>query len=209
MNQDNQAYLSQDLRVFTATPVQNAVPIPGGPALSDSVNGAYKYIQDLVAYLNSTSGFTNPKGTDPFTSVFPDQYGVNQTDSSVTPFTLDLSAFPNIKLDNNYNFAVARVRLQGSSGPAGKATNVRVFFRLFSAQSNDTDYDINSTYPSNPDTAGKPGSPLVGSGNTTIPMFATCLRVCSSIPRRKPPPPPPLNPPPKNPPPPLKNGSVP
>lgn len=173
VNQDNQPYLSQDLRVFTATPAQNPVPIPGGPTLSDSFNGAYKYIQDLLTYLNSTPSFTNPKGTDPFTSVFPDQYGVNQTDSSVTPFTVDLSSFPTINLYNNYNFAVARVRLQGSSGPSGEAKNVRVFFRLFSTQSNDTDYDINSTYRSNPDTAGKPGSPLVGSGNTTIPMFAT------------------------------------
>jgi hypothetical protein len=175
VNQDNQPYLSQDLRVFVATPALNSVAIPGGPtfpASSDSVTGAYQYIQDLLNYLNSTAGFTNPKGTDPFTSVFPDQYGANQTDSSVTPFTLDFNAFP-FKLDNNYNLAVARVRLQGSSGPAGKATNVRVFFRLFSTQSNDTDYDINSTYPSNADTAGKPGSPLVGSGNTTIPMFAT------------------------------------
>ncbi len=173
VNQDNQAYLSQDLRVFTATPAQTPVPIPGGPTLSDSIAGAYQYIQDLLNYLNSTASFTNPKGTDPFTSVFPDQYGANQTDSSVTPFTLDLSAFPAIKLDNNYNFAVARVRLQGSSGPSGTATNVRVFFRLFGTQSNDTDYDINSTYPSNPDSAGKPGTPLVGSGNTTLPMFAT------------------------------------
>lgn len=172
LNQDNQPYLSQDLRVFTATPAQNSVPIPGGPTLSDSVNGAYQYIQDTLTYLNSTSSFTNPNGTDPFTSVFPDQYGVNQTDSSVTPLTIDFSAFP-FKLDNNYNFAVARVRLQGSSGLAGKATNVRVFFRLFATQSNDTDYDINSTYKSNPDPAGKPGSPLVGSGNTTIPFFAT------------------------------------
>jgi len=173
VNQDNQAYLSQDLRVFTAIPAQNAVPIPGGPTLTDSVNGAYQYIQDLLKYLNTNPSFTNPNGTDPFTSLFPDQYGANQTDSSVTPFTLDLGAFPTIKLDNNYNFAVARVRLQGSPGPAGEATSVRVFFRLFSTQSNDTDYDINSTYQSTPDSTGKPGSPLVGAGDTTIPMFAT------------------------------------
>jgi hypothetical protein len=174
VNLDNQPYLSQDLRVFTATPAQKGgIPIPGGPTLSDSIDGAYQYIKELLAYLNSNSApsFTDPKGTDPFTSIFPDQYGANQTDSSVTPFTLDLGAFPFPKLDNNYNFAVARVRLQGSSGL--KATNVRVFFRLFSAQSNDTDYDINSTYPSSPDAAGKPGSPLIGSGNTTIPFFAT------------------------------------
>jgi len=172
VNQDNQPYLSQDLRVFTATPAMNPVPVPGGPTLGDSVNGAYKYIQDLLTYLNNTPSFTNPKGTDPFTSVFPDQYGANQTDSSVTPLRLDVSTFP-FKLDNNYNFAVARVRLQGTSGVSGEAKGVRVFFRLFSSQSNDTDYDINSTYPSTADAAGKPGSPLVGSGNTTIPMFAT------------------------------------
>jgi hypothetical protein len=170
VNQDNQAYLSQDLRVFTATPALNPVPIPGGPTLNDSVNGAYQYIQALLAYLNNTVSFTNPNGTDPFTTVFPDQSGANQTDSSVTPFTFNF--FP-IQLNNNYNFAVARVRLQGSSGASGEATNVRVFFRLFITQTNDTFYDINSTYPSTPDTAGEPGVPLVGSGNTTIPMFAT------------------------------------
>ncbi len=173
LKQDNKAYLSQDFRVFTATPAQNPTPIPGGPQLTDSVKGAYQYIQDLIKYLNSTTSFANPNGTDPFTSVFPDQYGANQTDSSVTPLTLDLSGFPVIKLDNNYNFAVARVRLEGSSGSAGKASNVRVFFRLFSAQSNDTDYDINSTYKSNLDAGGFPGAPQVGAGNTTIPMFAT------------------------------------
>ena len=169
---DNQPYLSQDLRVFTATPAKNAFPIVGGPGLTDSVAGAYQYIKDLLNYLNSTPGFTIPGATDPFTTVFPDQYGANQTDSSVTPFTLDWSAFP-FKLDNNYNFAVARVRLQGSSGVTGEAKDVRVFFRLFATQTSDTDYDINSTYTSQPDAAGKPGSPLVGSGDGTLPFFAT------------------------------------
>jgi hypothetical protein len=172
VKQDNKPYLSQDLRVFTATPALNGVPIVGGPALSDSIAGGYQYIKDLLTYLNATAAFTNPNGTDPFTTVFPDQYGANQTDSSVTPFTFDFGTFP-FKLDNNYNFAVARVRLRGSSGTAGEAKAVRVFFRLFATQTNDTDYDINSTYRSQPDTAGKPGSPLVGSGDTTIPFFAT------------------------------------
>jgi hypothetical protein len=142
--------------------------------MTDSVSGAFTYIQNLLAYLNSTASFTNPNGTDPFTTVFPDQGDANQGDSSVTPFSIQVTGFPPlIKLENNYNFAVARVRLQGSSGTAGEAENVRVFFRLFSTQSNDTDYDINSTYKSNPDATGNPGSPLVGAGNTTIPFFAT------------------------------------
>ena len=44
--QDNVFYLSQDLRVFTATPASTARPVPGGPAFTtDSVAGAYSYIQ--------------------------------------------------------------------------------------------------------------------------------------------------------------------
>lgn len=171
-NQGNLAYLSQDLRVFTGTPALNSVPITGGPSLTDSVAGAFSYIQNLLTYLNAN--FNNPAGTDPFTTIFPDQTNANQGDSSVTPFTVDFSGGVfNFKIDNNYNFAVARVRLRGSSGVSGEAENVRVFFRLFCTQSNDTDYDINSTYKSNPDTGGGPGTPLVGSGNTTIPFFAT------------------------------------
>ncbi|MEP6749242.1 MAG: hypothetical protein ABJB86_16025 [Bacteroidota bacterium] len=170
---DNKAYLSQDLRVFTATPVLNPNPITGFTTrLTDSITGGYDYIKALLNYLNSTPAFTNPNGTDPFKTVFPNQYGTDQTDSSVTPFTFDFGTFP-LRLDNNYNFAVARVRLQGSSGSMGEAKNVRVFFRLFATQTNDTDYDINSTYKSQPDAAGKPGFPLVGTGNNTIPFFAT------------------------------------
>jgi hypothetical protein len=51
-NQDvqnnNYPYLSQDLRVFTATRAQNAVPIPNGPTLSDSISGTFTYIQELI-----------------------------------------------------------------------------------------------------------------------------------------------------------------
>ena len=50
---------------------------------------------------------------------------------------------------------------------------MRVFFRLWTTVSNDTDYDTNSTYRFTADANGKPGSPLVGSGNTTLPFFAT------------------------------------
>lgn len=171
--QGNQPYLSQDLRVFSAAPAINQVPFPGAPAFAtDSVAGAYKYIQDLLGHLNGTAGFTNPSGTDPF-SLLPDQQGEGQTDSSVAPFVFDFSnpLFP--RLANNYNFAIARVRLRGQSGTSGEAKNVRVFFRVFGTQSGDTDYDPSGTYASQPDPAGKPGTPLPGVGNTTIPFFAT------------------------------------
>ncbi|MFZ1033351.1 MAG: hypothetical protein WAN72_15270 [Candidatus Acidiferrales bacterium] len=169
--QNNQPYLSQDLRVFGAVPMNNTVPFPGGPTFSDdSVNGAYTYIQALLTYLNNTPGFTNPFGTDPF-SLLPDQQGEGQTDSSVAPFALSSGFLP--LFVNRYSFAIARVRLRGSSGASGAASNVRVFFRVFASQSPDTDYDPNGTYASQPDAANEPGSPLPGGGETTIPFFAT------------------------------------
>jgi hypothetical protein len=169
--QNNEPYLSQDLRVFGAVPKFNSTPFPGAPAFTDdSVAGAYSYIQSLLGYLNGTAAFTNPAGTDPF-SLLPGQQGEGQTDSSVAPFALS-AAFPPI-FANNYNFAIARVRLRGAYGPASTASDVRVFFRVFASQSPDTDYDPNGTYRSQQDAALKPGSPLQGAGDTTLPFFAT------------------------------------
>ena len=50
---------------------------------------------------------------------------------------------------------------------------MRVFFRLWNTQSSDTDYDTSSTYPFTADSSGNPGTPNVGSDNTTFPFFAT------------------------------------
>jgi len=170
--QGNVFYLSQDLRVFTATPAQNAHPVAGGPAFSnDSPAGAFGYVQSLLNYLNTQ--FKDPAGIDPFDTALPAQGNALLQDSSVTPFTLDLSHFPNIDLFNNYSFAIARVRMRGSAGPAGKAPNVRVFFRMWSTQTPDTDYQPASTYPFNADAAGQPGSPQVGAGHITLPFFAS------------------------------------
>jgi hypothetical protein len=171
----NQPYLSQDLRVFPAVPAINNVPFPNGPTFAnDSVQGAYDYIQKLLHYLNTTSSFTNPAGTDPLT-LLPFQGGEGQTDSSVAPYAFDFSGGLLPGTANSYSFAIARVRLRGigtASSPA-TAQNVRVFFRLFGTQTNDTTYDPTGTYASQPDAAGHPGTPLVGTGNSTIPFFAT------------------------------------
>ncbi|MFN8582699.1 MAG: hypothetical protein U0163_17195 [Gemmatimonadaceae bacterium] len=170
--QQNVFYLSQDLRVFTATPAQNAHPVPGGPAFaSDSTAGAFTYVQDLLNHLNAN--FRDTAGPDPFNTVLPAQGNAFTQDSSVTPFTFDFSHFPNINIYNNYNFAIARVRMRGSSGPPGKASNVRVFFRMWSTQTPDTDYQPASTYPFNADASGNPGSPQVGAGHITLPFCAT------------------------------------
>ena len=164
---NNEAYLSQDLRVFSAAPGINTLPFPGGPTFSnDSVGGAYGYIKSLLTYLNGT--FANPAGTDPF-GLLPDQAGEGSTDTSVAPYAMK-SLFQWV---NNYNVAIARVRMRGSSWPGGAASNVRVFFRVFASQSPDTDYAPNGTYASQLDAANKPGVPLPGVGQTTVPFFAS------------------------------------
>jgi hypothetical protein len=169
--QNNVFWLSQDLRVFTAVPEQNNVPVSGGPSFgSATVPAAFTYIQNLLAHLNSN--YSDPNGTDPFNAVLPSQAGASTGDSSVTPLTFDFSNPFNFRLFSNYNFAVARVRLRGTSGSA-PAQNVRVFFRLWSTQTADTDYQVGSTYPSTLDGNGLPGTPQVGVDHHTIPFFAT------------------------------------
>ncbi|HTQ22880.1 S53 family peptidase [Mycobacterium sp.] len=196
--QNNVFWLSQDLRVFTATPSLpgGSPPVTGpgappfGPA-DDSVTGAYNYIQAVVNYLNGQIGYGNPiyvppspPAPDPLDTYISGQASALSGDSSVTPTTKSGSSSY-----SNYNFAIARVRLKGPAS-ATSASNVKVFFRLFSTQTNDTDYvntasavslaDPFITFPSSP--AGSPGdpqSPLPGtdaSGNIngcTLPFFAT------------------------------------
>lgn len=170
--QNNVFYLSQDLRIFTATPGQNNTPVAGAPAFAnDSVSGAFSWIQQLLVWLNQN--FSDPSGPDPFNTALPGQGLALTDDSSVSPFTVDWSNIFNIKVYANYNFAIARVRLTGTAGPPGAASNTRVFFRLWSSQTADTDYQTGTTYRSDLDAAGLPASPLVGSDHTTIPFFAT------------------------------------
>lgn len=171
-NRNNEFYLSQDLRVFAVTPALDNTPVPGAPAFTtDSPAGAYTYLQGLLSHLNSTYG--DPNGADPFTSILPGQTGALQGDSSVTPLTIDWSNPFNPQVLANYSFAVARVRLFGTAGSAGTASNVRVFFRLWVSQTADTDYQPSTTYAFVADAAGLPGTPVPGTGHTTLPFFAT------------------------------------
>ncbi|MDQ1700223.1 MAG: hypothetical protein QOG34_2086, partial [Frankiaceae bacterium] len=166
----NVFWLSQDLRVFTATPGLNDHPVASGPAFTaDSYDGAYGYLQALLGWLNST--YSNPSGTDPFdpaTGVLPGQSPAYSADSSVTPTT---TSGPNTY--NNYNFAIARVRLNGVAGQSGQTDNVRVFFRVWGTQTADTDYQPTTTYLSHLDGAGLPDYPELPAGAHTIPFFAT------------------------------------
>ncbi|MEO8561339.1 MAG: hypothetical protein ABI601_04640 [bacterium] len=167
--QNNEFWLSRDLRVFTGTPGFNATPVAGGPVLADSVAGAYAYIQNLLAFLNNPANHFTDTTVDPFTTVIPNQSGALSVDSSVSQFTI--RGFP-FGIFKNYNFAIARVRLRGSAGPAGQAQNVKVFFRMWSTQTADTGFDPNSTYLSHVD-SGHPHWPLPAPDSHTIPFFAT------------------------------------
>jgi hypothetical protein len=196
-SQNNVFWLSQDLRVVTGTPSLASVPPPvsgpGAPsytAADDSVAGAYAYIQNVISYLNNqigylNTGYTPPTTSDPLDTYLADQGAALTADSSVTPTTKSGETSY-----NNYNFAIARVRLKGPSGMAGEAPNTKVFFRLFGTQTNDTDYvntaaavslaDPFITYPSAPAASpDDPQSPLPGtdaSGNingSSLPFFAT------------------------------------
>ena len=169
--QRNVFYLSQDLRVFAATPFLTTTPVTGGPLFgSDSVSGAYSYIQQLITYLNAN--YSDPAGTDPFNTILPGQAEAYTGDSSVTPTTaVGIAEGQDVGIFNNYNFALARVRLRGATGE--QANNVKTFFRLWSTQTADTDYQTGSTYPSHLDSRGLPDWPLPASDGHTIPFFAT------------------------------------
>jgi len=188
----NVPWLSQDLRVFTATPAQpgNNVPVPspqyvapasypvptGAPSFNENnpygtydIPGAYDYIKRLIAYLNGAYG--DPSKADPFdinNSILPGQLTAYTGDSSVAPGTN-----ANNTTYNNYNFAIARVRLRGTAGPSGAAPGVKVFFRLWQTQTADTDWNPGYTYLSDDVTGNNPQYPKAPPDNHTIPFFAT------------------------------------
>jgi len=176
-------YLSQDLRVFTGTPDPTTVPVSGSgaPTLSDSISSAYTYIQKLITWLNQNYGYLKTNYTppdtnisDPLDTLLPQQGGALYGDSTVNAKTGS---------NNNYNFAIARVRLKGSSGAMAAAANVKVFFRLFTTQTFDTDFinstsavtnaDPNVTYPSS-GSLNDPQGPKPGTDGSTPPNINGC-----------------------------------
>jgi hypothetical protein len=167
------AYLSQDLRVFKV--VAGEAPLLGAPAFTTD---PYASIQSFLQWINGNSQFTTPTGpnlSDPLNDL-PGQHGYETADSSVSP--------TNETGTKTYNFALARVRLRGLGGDSADAC--RVFFRLFVAQSCDTDFQPNTTYKSVKGTTGADnGHPIFpqasatgitdpsGQALQTIPFFAT------------------------------------
>jgi hypothetical protein len=168
---DNPYYLSNDLRVFTATPTlpSGNIPVAGGPSWSgqDNSSGAYAYLKSLLSWLNIR--FSDPSGpNDPFATgqlaILPSQGSEFTDDSSVTPYTYD----DQNNQHNNYNFALARVRMSGQ--PGDTATGTKVFFRLWTTPNADTWFDNTTTYITSSTT---PDYPKPAPDNHSFPVFGT------------------------------------
>jgi hypothetical protein len=171
------SYLSQDLRVFTMTQGQSALPGDSSAPVFATSMTPYNYIQKLIGYLNGDTAYTapGPPGSpDPLNGLLGQSDYETQL-SSVTPLN---------GTKQNYNFAIARVRLLSDvQGPSGEAANTRVFFRLWIAPSYDTDFQPYTTYLSNPGYPTLPNNPLPSAANLppdptgqaiqTTPFFAT------------------------------------
>jgi hypothetical protein len=120
-------WLSFDLRMFkvTANSIKFGVSMPANEA------GAPGFIAQVIANPNANKGIV---GADSFDGLAQDETG---------------SALEFNPTDNNghkvFNFAVARVRIAGkTAGPT--PSPVRVFFRLFQAQSTNSAFNPSTTY---------------------------------------------------------------
>jgi hypothetical protein len=145
-------WLSVDLRVFVARPNDNKVGVVLGGDPND-------FIQHVAKALTNS-----PTGSQTF------------DDNTVFPSDEQGSALYLTPKDENkvpvFNFGLARVRYNGLIG----ATTVRVFFRMFAAQSTTGIYD----YPpgeqyrraTNPEGQPIPLAGVIGPDYVTIPFFA-------------------------------------
>ena len=165
--ENNAFYLSQDLCVFTVNAGPNPFSVPDIPVQFSTTNptgqdpgAARTFITNVLSHMNGTGHFTDPGSSNPFAS-FPTQSAASG-DSSVTPATMGFT---------NYNFAIARVRLSGP--PGSSAAPVKVFFRLFLTQTNDTDYQPSTSYLSSLDASGDPAEPQPAPDGESTPFYAS------------------------------------
>ena len=122
------SWLSEDIRVFYA---EEGSTLFGAPALGNTPAAALSFIQWIITNLSG------PNGVGPNGDSFENTLSTSELSSvlSLLPTTSPPSGPP----QNIYNFAIARVRLNGTA-MAEKAKTVRVFFRLFQAPSTTTPY---------------------------------------------------------------------
>jgi hypothetical protein len=128
MNPNQPSWLSFDLRFFKVNGGQARF---GAPAMSNNAADAPGFIANVLTQLNT-----------PGSNLMGDSFeGLTQDE--------DLSALEFLQKDNanNYvfNFALARVRLIGKT-PGAQAKAVRVFFRLFQAQTVGSEFNDQTSY---------------------------------------------------------------
>ena len=156
------AWLSVDLRVFPVRSGESKFGITMGP---DAVD-APSFIQNVIKAL--TNGHGSAGG-----QTFENDLRTDEQGSSLFVFPQDNNG------KNVFNFAIAKVHYIGLIG----ASDVRVFFRMFQAQSTNCAFDASTTYrraPVNPS-----GQPIALAGikgleYVTIPFFAE-QRVNTSV----------------------------
>jgi hypothetical protein len=162
-NPTQPSWLSFDLRFFKVTEGQSHQMF-NVPNISDA-SGAPQYIAQVIQNLNTPGVNLNGDSFD----------GLNQNEEQ--------SALEFHQRDDNnklvFNFALARVRMVGNTMTT--VNPVRVFFRLFQAQTTASDFNENTTYRFGTDGAinghkiATLGVQNDGSGNpeyVTIPCFA-------------------------------------
>ena len=167
-DQSQPSWLSFDLRFFKMTVPAGQTSSRFGATMTDNPNDAPSFIATVVNNLTQGGGTANGDTFDP---------GLSQDE--------DASALEFQQQDDSgnyvFNFAVARVRLLGKT-PGAQAQKVRVFFRLFQAQTTNSDFDTSTTYRFQSDALQYGVTvPLLGvqsdqNGNpeyVTIPCFAT------------------------------------
>jgi hypothetical protein len=124
----------------------------------------------VLQYLSANHG--DPAVKDPFeptSNVILDQTYALQGDSSVVPALVRKSTGGSTV----YNFAVARVCLDGAFGTTTNGL-VRVFFRTWPAATPDTTYNDTGNYSSHKSSAlALPDWPLPARDVNAFPFFAT------------------------------------
>jgi hypothetical protein len=153
-------WLSFDLRFFKAN---QGIPRFGVPGINDP-NTAPGFIASVIHNLNTPN--TN-LGGDSFDGLTQDE------DQSALEFQQEVGG------QFVFNYALARVRLRGTT----PAQTVRVFFRLFQAQTTVSDFNLQTTYRRFPNNGVQYGQKiaLLGVQNdqnnqpeyVTLPCFAT------------------------------------
>jgi hypothetical protein len=152
------AWLSVDLRVFVMSPGESKF----GHTMGSTAADAADFIQRVSKDLTTGNGTAAAQSFDDPSVLSPDEEG-----SALYVYPQNDSNAP------VFNFALARVRYIGLIG----ANNVRVFFRLFQAQTTSGAYDFppGASYrraAHNPDGQPIPLAGIQGNEYVTLPFFA-------------------------------------